>query len=86
MLLQSHDAAVLLLPALPDAFQNGRVTGLHARGGFEVDLEWRGNKLRQATLRARQSMPVEVRYGTQRGSITAKAGATYRLDGGLKTL
>ena len=84
MLLQSHDAAMLLLPALPDAFQNGRVTGLKARGGFEVDLEWRGGKLRRATLRAGQSMPLEVRYGTKRVSVRAEAGGTYRFDGDLK--
>ncbi len=94
MLLQSHDpyatpetitpvqsgaeAFIHLLPALPPEIPNGRVTGLRARGGFEVDIEWREGKLAQAVIRSRTSLPLKVRYAGKQREISAKPGAVYR--------
>jgi alpha-L-fucosidase 2 len=55
LLLQSHDGSIDLLPALPAAWPSGKVTGLRARGGVSIDLEWKQGKATACTLQADRS-------------------------------
>lgn len=60
MLVQSHTGAIELLPALPAAWPTGKASGLRARGGIAVDLEWQGGKVTRYRLVSKQSQPVKV--------------------------
>lgn len=62
MLLQSHEGFVELLPALPNAWKNGQVKGLRARGGITVDMKWEKGRLVSAALRSDRPAKVKVRY------------------------
>jgi alpha-L-fucosidase 2 len=80
MLLQSHNGEIHLLPALPKAWPTGKVTGLRARGGFEVDIAWADGKLTGATLRSRAGMACTVRNGDRVVNFDTRQGQTLQLS------
>jgi alpha-L-fucosidase 2 len=84
MLLQSQTGEINLLPALPKAWSNGKVTGLKARGAFEIGIEWKDGKLVSATIRSLKGNPVKVRYGKRTVSLKGKEGSLFSLDQNLK--
>ncbi|RIX59399.1 glycoside hydrolase family 95 protein [Paenibacillus nanensis] len=83
MLMQSHAGFIELLPALPAAWNGGRVSGLRAKGGAEVDIAWQEGRLTEAAIRPKHAGRVAVRYGGKTVSFELEAARVYRLDGRL---
>ncbi len=71
LLLQSHDGEIALLPALPDAWPEGHVKGLRARGGFEVEMTWKGGVITEVAI-----------LSTLGGNCRVRVGASLRYDDG----
>ncbi|KAF1684631.1 hypothetical protein B1992_14855 [Pseudoxanthomonas broegbernensis] len=80
MLLQSWGGTVFLLPALPEAWQRGKVAGLRVRGAAGVDLEWDGGRLRQASLRSDRGGRYRVEYRDRVLELELGAGEAAWLD------
>lgn len=79
MLLQSHMGFIQLLPALPDAWKNGSISGICAKGNFEVDLSWKDGQLAEATIFSKAGEPCTVRYGDKVLSFKTSKGIVYKL-------
>jgi alpha-L-fucosidase 2 len=79
MLLQSQGGEIELLPAMPTAWGNGSFRGLCARGGYIVDVIWRDGKLCSATISAKRSGSIPIRYRDRITHIHLQAGQQLRL-------
>lgn len=79
MLLQSHMGFIQLLPALPDAWKDGSISGICAKGNFEVDLSWKNGQLAEATIFSKAGEPCTVRYGDKTLSFKTSKGKVYKL-------
>jgi alpha-L-fucosidase 2 len=84
MLLQSHNGVVRVLPALPDAWPEGRVSGLKARGNFEIGTEWREGVAEMITVKSLSGAPLKLAYRDRSISMETVKGITYRFDGDLQ--
>jgi alpha-L-fucosidase 2 len=85
MLIQSHESTetgqplIRLLPALPAKWENGSVRGLHARGGFVVDINWRKGKFNSGKISSQQGGKAVLMIGNRRINVTLKKGESLPL-------
>lgn len=79
LLLQSHNNELHLLPAIPNDWKVGSVSGLKARGGFEVALTWEEGKLKEAVIHSLKGEKCVVLYNNERIDFKTVAGETYPL-------
>lgn len=79
MIMQSHDGAIELLPALPSVYASGSVKGLVARGGYVTDICWKDGVLTEAVITAQNAGSVKVRYQEKEMVITLGKGESETL-------
>lgn len=79
MLLQSHMGFIQLLPVLPDAWRNGSITGICAKGNFEVSISWKEGKLEKATFLSKSGAPCKVKYGDDELMFKTTKGKIYEV-------
>lgn len=84
MLLQSQNGVIRILPALPDAWPEGRVTGLKARGNFEVSTEWHDGNAALISVKSMSGAPLRMVYREYSVSMETETGKTYNFDSNLK--
>ncbi|MCK5147286.1 glycoside hydrolase family 95 protein [bacterium] len=79
MLLQSRNGSIILLPALPDAWPDGEVKGLRARGGFEVDIAWDNGQLSKALIRSERGGTCVLKYFNVCHEVHLKPGESVKI-------
>jgi alpha-L-fucosidase 2 len=86
MLVQSQLNEIAILPALPDALPSGKITGVCARGGFELTFSWEGGKLQKLQVLSKAGQKCKLHYGDKVVEMATEKGKTYSFDGNLKKL
>ena len=79
MLMQSGDNKIELLPALPEQWKEGSVSGLCARGGYEVNFEWKDGKVRDCSIKAKTNSTVILLYNGQQKTVKLKANKSQNI-------
>jgi len=83
MLIQSHLSAIDILPALPSVLPEGKITGVCARGGFELSFSWKEGVLNDVEVLSKAGNKCRLRYKGKTIEFESVKGKTYKLDGEL---
>lgn len=86
MLIQSQLGTIDILPALPDALPNGKISGVCARGGFELAFEWKNGKLQKLQVLSKAGQKCHLNYAGKSVDFDTQKGKTYAFNGELKAL
>jgi alpha-L-fucosidase 2 len=86
MLVQSQLNEIAILPALPDALPAGKISGVCARGGFELTFSWANGKLQKLQVLSKAGLNCKLHYGNNAIEISTEKGKTYSFNGDLKKL
>ncbi|MDN5216844.1 glycoside hydrolase family 95 protein [Fulvivirgaceae bacterium BMA12] len=84
MLIQSHLGTIDLLPALPDALPDGNISGVRARGGFELSFDWKDGELQSVQVLSTAGTMCKLRYKKRSIDFKTEKGKTYNFNGKLK--
>ena len=76
MLMQSDGETMYLLPALPEAWKNGEITGIKARGNYEVSLRWKNGKVNKATITCQKAGNLTINYNGKQQKLSFAKGET----------
>jgi len=77
--LKNNQAVIELMPAVPEAWKEGHVSGLCARGGYEVSFEWKDGSVRNCTIKAKKAGIITLLYNGQQKTVKFKAGQTQNI-------
>ena len=80
MLLQSSENEIRLLHALPDDWESGSVSGICARGGFEIAMEWSNKELKKLIITSKAGRNTTILYGNKQKKLNLKKGRKAEID------
>ena len=86
LLIQSHLGYIDILPALPDALPDGKISGVCARGGFELSFEWKNGELQNVEVLSKAGKKCTLKYKSKIIEFDTAKGGLYKFNQQLKKI
>jgi alpha-L-fucosidase 2 len=77
MIMQSHQGYIDLLPSLPQQWSNGKISGLRARGGFEIDMEWKESEITKLVVKSLAGNDLKIHFNDKEIEMKTVKGEIY---------